>query len=165
MMYQKKKFRYGYIEALKCWVQELPYQGKELSMIVLLPDDIEDEATGLMQTEQQLTLDKLHEWTKPENLDFIEVHVHLPRFKLEDSYKLNSPLARLRVGDLFTSKAGLSGMSGARDLLISHIVHECFVEVNEEGTEAAAATAGIATFRMCMPEEHFVVDHPSIFFI
>ncbi|XP_066233014.1 leukocyte elastase inhibitor isoform X1 [Saccopteryx leptura] len=165
MMYQKKKFPFGYIKDLKCRVLELPYQGKELSMVILLPDDIEDEATGLKQIEAQLTLEKLHEWTNPENLDLIDVNVHLPRFKLEESYNLNSHLARLGIEDLFTSKADLSGMSGSRDLSISKIVHKSFVEVNEEGTEAAAATAGIAVFCMLMPEENFMVDHPFIFFI
>lgn len=165
MMYQKKKFPYGYIQDLKCRVLELPYQGEELSMVILLPDDIEDDSTGLKKIEKQLTLEKLREWTKPENLDLIEVNVHLPRFKLEESYNLNSHLARLGIEDLFNSKADLSGMSGARDLFISKVVHKSFVEVNEEGTEAAAATAGIATFCMLMPEENFVVDHPFIFFI
>lgn len=165
MMYQKKKFPYGYIQDLKCRVLELPYQGEELSMVILLPDDIEDESTGLKKIEKQLTLEKLREWTKPENLDLIEINVSLPRFKLEESYNLNSHLARLGIEDLFNSKADLSGMSGARDLFISKVVHKSFVEVNEEGTEAAAATAGIATFCMLMPEENFVADHPFIFFI
>ncbi|XP_047716554.1 leukocyte elastase inhibitor [Prionailurus viverrinus] len=166
MMYQKKRFPYGYIEDLKCRVLDLPYRGKELSMIILLPDDIEDESTGLKKIEEQLTLEKLRVWTKAENLDRIEVKVYLPRFKLEESYDLNSHLSRLGVKDLFSSsKADLSGMSGARDLFISKIVHKSFVEVNEEGTEAAAATAGIANFTMLMPEEEFVADHPFIFFI
>lgn len=165
MMYQKKKFLYGYIEDLQCRVLELPYQGRELSMVILLPDDIEDEATGLKKIEEQLTLEKLHEWTRPENLGLIEVNVQLPRFKMEESYNLTSHLARLGVEDLFTSKADLSGMSEARDLFVSKVVHKSFVEVNEEGTEAAAATAGIATFCMLMPEEDFVADHPFIFFI
>uniref|UniRef100_G1PZ10 Serpin domain-containing protein n=1 Tax=Myotis lucifugus TaxID=59463 RepID=G1PZ10_MYOLU len=165
MMYQKSKFPFGYIEDLKCRVLELPYQGRDLSMVILLPDDIEDEATGLKKIEEQLTLEKLHEWTKPENLSSIEVNVHLPKFKLEESYNLNSHLASLGIEDLFNSKADLSGMSRARELFISKIVHKSFVEVNEEGTEAAAATAGIATFCMLMPEENFVADHPFIFFI
>lgn len=166
MMFQKKKFPYGYIPELKCRVLEMPYQGKELSMVILLPDDIEDESTGLKKIEEQLTLEKLREWTKPENLMSIDVNVKLPRFKLEDSYILNSNLARLGVQDLFdSSKADLSGMSGTRDLFISKIVHKSFVEVNEEGTEAAAATAGIATFCMLLPEENFTVDHPFLFFI
>lgn len=67
--------------------------------------------------------------------------------------------------DLFGSRADLTGMSEARDLFISKVVHKSFVEVNEEGTEAAAATAGIAVFAMLMPEEDFIADHPFIFFI
>ncbi|XP_054428778.1 leukocyte elastase inhibitor-like [Pteronotus mesoamericanus] len=165
MMYQKEKFSYGYIEDLKCRVLEVPYQGKELSMLILLPDDIEDESTGLKKIKEQLTLEKLHEWTKPENLYPTEVNVHLPKFKLEESYNLNLHLARLGVEDLFNSKADLSGMSGTRDLSVSKIIHKSFVEVNEEGTEAAAATAGIAAFCMLPIEENFVADHPFIFFI
>ncbi|XP_054936010.1 leukocyte elastase inhibitor-like [Physeter macrocephalus] len=115
--------------------------------------------------EQQLTLEKLREWTRPENLDLLEVRVQLPRFRLEESYKLGAPLARLGMEELFSSKADLSGMSGARDLFISKVVHKSFVEVNEEGTEAAAATAGMAVFAMLMPEEDFTADHPFIFFI
>uniref|UniRef100_A0A8D0UXT8 Leukocyte elastase inhibitor n=1 Tax=Sus scrofa TaxID=9823 RepID=A0A8D0UXT8_PIG len=150
MMYQKKKFPFGYIKELKCRVLELPYQGKDLSMVILLPDSIEDESTGLRKIEQHLTLEKLREWTKPENLELLEVNVHLPRFRLEESYDLNAPLARLGVQDLFGSRADLTGMSEARDLFIS---------------KAAAATAGIAVFAMLMPEEDFIADHPFIFFI
>lgn len=166
MMYQKKKLPLGYIQDLNCKVLELPYQGEELSMVILLPEDIEDESTGLKKIEEQLTLEKLHEWTKRENLENIDVHVKLPRFKLEESYTLNSNLGRLGVQDLFSNgKADLSGMSGSRDLFISKIIHKSFVEVNEEGTEAAAATGGIATFAMLLPEEEFTVDHPFLFFI
>ncbi|EPQ11382.1 Leukocyte elastase inhibitor [Myotis brandtii] len=167
MMYQKSKFPFGYIEDLKCRVLELPYQGRDLSMVILLPDDIEDEATGLRKIEEQLTLEKLHEWTKPENLRSIKVNVYLPRFKLEESYNLNSHLVSLGIEDLFNSKADLSGMSRARDLFISEIIHKSFVEVNEEGTEAAAATAVIGFGCSLMPEtvENFVADHPFIFFI
>lgn len=166
MMYQKKKFFFGYISDLKCKVLEMPYQGGELSMLILLPEDIEDESTGLKKIEEQITLEKLREWTKRENLENIDVHVKLPRFKIEESYILNSNLGRLGLQDLFnSSKADLSGMSGSRDLFISKIVHKAFVEVNEEGTEAAAATAGIATFCMLLPEEEFTADHPFVFFI
>lgn len=166
MMYQKKKFFFGYISDLKCKVLEMPYQGGELSMLILLPEDIEDESTGLKKIEEQITLEKLREWTKREDLENIDVHVKLPRFKIEESYILNSNLGRLGLQDLFnSSKADLSGMSGSRDLFISKIVHKAFVEVNEEGTEAAATTAGIATFCMLLPEEEFTADHPFVFFI
>ncbi|XP_037703410.1 leukocyte elastase inhibitor-like [Choloepus didactylus] len=165
MMYQKNKFPYGYIKELKCRVLELPYEGKELSMVILFPDDIEDDSMGLKKIEKQLTVEKLKEWTKPENLDVVDVNVYLPKFRLEESYNLNSPLARLGVQDLLNSKADLSGMSGSRDIIMSKIVHKSFVEVKEEGTEAAAATAGIATFCMLMQEETFHADRPFLFYI
>ncbi|XP_043832106.1 leukocyte elastase inhibitor-like [Dromiciops gliroides] len=166
MMYQKKKLRYGYIEALKCRVLELPYKDKDLSMIILLPNDIEDDSTGLQEIEKQLTMEKLTEWTHHDNMGIIDVHVRLPKFKMENTYYLNSDLARMGLCDLFISgKADLSGISGNRDLIISKIVHKSFVEVNEEGTEAAAATAGIAEFAMLRPEEEFTADHPFLFFI
>ncbi|XP_012872065.1 PREDICTED: leukocyte elastase inhibitor-like [Dipodomys ordii] len=166
MMYQEKKFPFGYIQDLKCRVLELPYQGEELSMVILLPDDIEDESTGLRKIEKQFTLEKLREWTKLVKLKKPEVKVKLPRFKLEETYVLNSDLARLGVEDLFiSSKADLSGMSGGRDLFISNIVHKSFVEVNEEGTEAAAATGVVATFFSRPHIVDFTADHPFLFFI
>ncbi|XP_054984880.1 leukocyte elastase inhibitor-like [Sorex araneus] len=165
MMYQKNTFPLGYIEALKCRVLELPYQGEELSMVILLPDDIEDSSTGLKKIEEQLTLENLTEWTRPENMSVEEVNVHLPRFKLEESYTLNEALEHLGLRDLFKSRADLSGMTGARDLFFSKVVHKSFVEVNEEGTEAAAATALNHLGCSLAPEEHFVCDHPFIFLI
>ncbi|CAO2595698.1 Serpin B9 [Lemmus lemmus] len=162
MMCQEDTFNLAYVNEVQAQVLEMPYEGKELSLVVLLPDD----GVDLSKIEEQLTSEKLHEWTKRENLENIDVHVKLPRFKLEESYTLNSNLGRLGVQDLFSSsKADLSGMSGSRDLFISKIIHKSFVEVNEEGTEAAAATGGIATFAMLLPEEEFTVDHPFLFFI
>ncbi|NXN95719.1 ILEU inhibitor, partial [Rhinopomastus cyanomelas] len=165
MMYQKNNFRFGYIPEMKLRVLELPYEGRELSMIILLPDDIEDDSTGLEKLQKQLTLEKLQEWT--EHLYSTDVRVRLPKFKLEESYDLESDLAALGLVDLFNrGKADLSAMSGARDLFLSKVVHKAFVEVNEEGTEAAAATAGVAMFCMAMvTEEDFNADHPFLFFI
>ncbi|KAM6177332.1 leukocyte elastase inhibitor-like [Erethizon dorsatum] len=164
MMSQKARFPYGYIEDLKCQVLELPYQDRKVSMIILLPDDIKDDTTGLEEIEKQLTLEKLREWT--ENLETIEVNVQLPRFKVEESYNLNDSLAHLGAQDLFSSsKADLSGISGARDLSVSKIIHKAFIEVNEEGTEAAAATAGVAEFAMLTQEVNFFADRPFIFIL
>ncbi|NXD35421.1 ILEU inhibitor, partial [Copsychus sechellarum] len=164
MMYQKKKFNFGYIQEEKFRILELPYDGRELSMIIMLPDDTEEDSTGLQKMEKQLTLEKLQNWT--EHLYSADVHVRLPKFKLAESYDLKSDLAAMGLLDVFNSgKADLSGMSGTRDLFLSAVVHKAFVEVNEEGTEAAAATAaGIAL--LCMPiEEDFNADHPFLFFI
>lgn len=164
MMSQTAKFPYGYIEDLKCQVLRLPYQDQEISMTILLPDGIEDDTTGLEEIERQLTPEKLREWTA--NLKTTEVNVQLPRFKLEESYNLNNHLAQLGVQDLFSSqKADLSGISGARDLCISKIIHKSFVEVNEDGTEAAAGTAAIAVFAMLAEEINFLAKQPFIFTI
>ncbi|NXP25153.1 ILEUB inhibitor, partial [Scytalopus superciliaris] len=165
MMYQKNKFNYGYFPEEKIRVLELPYEGGELSMVILLPDDIEDDSTGLQKMEKQLTLEKLQEWTRRDRLYSTDVNVRLPKFKLEESYDLKADLAAMGLLDVFDSgKADLSGMSGARDLFLSQVVHKAFVEVNEEGTEAAAATAGIAMLCMII-EEDFNADHPFLFFI
>ncbi|XP_048363090.1 leukocyte elastase inhibitor-like isoform X1 [Sphaerodactylus townsendi] len=167
MMYMKKKFPFRYIPECKCRVLELPYKGEELSMIILLPDDIEDNSTGLEQLQKQLTLANLQEWTQPGKMSsFHDVHLHLPKFKLEESYDLKSSLCALGVLDVFdSSKANLSGMSGRRDLHVSKIVHKSFIEVNEEGTEAAAATAVMAMLCSLPMEEDFNADHPFLFFI
>nr|AAM95935.1 serine protease inhibitor EIC [Mus musculus] len=162
MMYLKNNLPFGYIPDLKCKVLEMPYQGGELSMVILLPEDIEDETTGLEEIEKQLTLEKLQEC---ENLQNIDVCVKLPKFKMEESYILNSNLGQLGVQDPFSSsKADLSGMSGSRDLFISKIVHKSYVEVNEEGTETDAAMPGTVVGCCLMPME-FTVDHPFLFFI
>ncbi|KAM4704598.1 leukocyte elastase inhibitor-like [Rhinophrynus dorsalis] len=165
MMYQKKKFPFSYIPEISCRILELPYVGQELSMIIMLPDNIDDDTTGLQQLEKELTLEKLKEWTQPANMRPIDVHVHLPKFKLEDSYMLKSHLSAMGMVDSFDAgRADLSGMSGSGNLFLSEVVHKSFVEVTEEGTEAAAATAGIAMFCMLM-EEEFNADHPFLFFI
>ncbi|XP_029446372.1 leukocyte elastase inhibitor-like [Rhinatrema bivittatum] len=167
MMYQKKKFAMRHIPEIQCRALELPYVGKELSMIILLPNNIDDNSTGLQQLEKALTLEKIQEWTLPRNMGHpVDVHVRLPKFKLEDSYELKDALTQLGLVDVFDcSRANLLGMSAVRDLFLSKVVHKSFVEVNEEGTEAAAATAGIM-MAFCMPiEEEFNADHPFLFLI
>ncbi|XP_058030542.1 leukocyte elastase inhibitor-like isoform X2 [Ahaetulla prasina] len=167
MMFMKEILPFGYIPECKCRVLELPYKGKDLSMIILLPDSIEDNSTGLEQLEKQLTLEKLQEWTKPKNMNSgVDVYVNLPKFQLEENYDLNSHFAALGLVDVFDSgKADLSGMSGAQDLHVSKIVHKSFLEVNEAGTEAAAAT-GVTYMPCCLiMGKDFNADHPFLFFI
>ncbi|XP_072269464.1 leukocyte elastase inhibitor-like [Pyxicephalus adspersus] len=111
------------------------------------------------------TFEKFQEWTHPDNMYPINVNVHLTKFKLEDSYKLKSVLSSLGMVDVFdASRADLLGMLRSKNLYLSEVVHKTFVEINEEGTEAAAVTAGIAM--MCMlREEEFNANHPFLFFI
>ncbi|NWX91955.1 ILEUB inhibitor, partial [Nothoprocta ornata] len=168
MMYKKDIFCFGYIPEMKTRILELCYDGQELSMIILLPNNIEDDSTGLQELEKQLTFEKLQEWTHPHHLRSTDVNVHLPKFKLEESYDLKLHLCAMGLLDVFDSgKADLSGISEARDLFLSQIIHKAFVEVNEEGTEAAAATAGFVVYAACsyLVTEDFNADHPFIFFI
>ncbi|KAI1889226.1 hypothetical protein AGOR_G00176970 [Albula goreensis] len=165
MMYQKHKFPFNYIPDYNLQVLELPYQGEELSMFILLPEESSD-GSALQKLEKELTLEKIEEWTNRQSMDTgTDILVHLPRFKLEESYNLNEPLSRLGMGDVFDAqRADLTGMNGEGGLFLSTVVHKSFVEVNEEGTEAAAATAGLISFCM-IQEEHFRADHPFLFFI
>lgn len=116
--------------------------------------------------ERELTLENLLEWTNRDNMDIgSDVILHLPKFKLEEECELNTPLAQLGMTDVFDDgKADLSGMNGSGGLFLSTVAHKAFVEVNEEGTEAAAATAAVANFCM-LREEEFTADHPFLFFI
>uniref|UniRef100_A0A8C9PK63 Serpin domain-containing protein n=1 Tax=Spermophilus dauricus TaxID=99837 RepID=A0A8C9PK63_SPEDA len=162
MMCQEAYFNIGYVNEVHTQVLELPYASKELSMIILLPDD----GVDLSSVENNLTFDKFIAWTKAASMKNIEVEVFLPRFKLQEDYDMESVLQRLGMVDAFQQgKADLSAMSTETDLCLSKVVHKSVVEVNEEGTEAAAAT-GIAIMgccAACLPR--FCADHPFLFFI
>ncbi|XP_051655420.1 serpin B6-like isoform X1 [Manacus candei] len=167
MMFQTDIFNMTYIGNLQTKILELPYAGNELSMIILLPDAIQDGSTGLERLERELTYEKLRDWISPEMMGSTEVRVSLPRFKLEEDYDLKPILSCMGMPDAFDSgKADFSGMSSGNELVLSEVVHKSFVEVNEEGTEAAAATAAVmmfATSVRIVPD--FTADHPFLFFI
>ncbi|XP_045383563.1 serpin B8 isoform X2 [Lemur catta] len=162
MMFKQAKFKMGYIEEVHTQVLELPYTEEELSMVILLPD----EDTDLAMVEQTLTYEKFRAWTNPEKMTRSKVQVFLPRLKLEESYDLESFLRSLGMTDAFEeAKADFSGMSTKKNVPVSKVAHKCFVEVNEEGTEAAAATAVVRNSRCIRPEPRFCADHPFLFFI
>nr|XP_015798088.2 leukocyte elastase inhibitor isoform X1 [Nothobranchius furzeri]XP_015798090.2 leukocyte elastase inhibitor isoform X1 [Nothobranchius furzeri] len=164
MMSHDSFFPLGFIPEVSCQVLELPYKGKELSMLILLPEKIDDDTTGLEQLEKHLTYEKFMEWTHPEKMHTCKVDVNLPRFRLEETYELNEVLTRMGVVDAFAaSKCDFSGMSSNKELFLSKVSHKAFVEVNEEGTEAAAAT-GISIM-LCCAGPVFRADHPFLFFI
>ncbi|KAG9479336.1 hypothetical protein GDO78_012807 [Eleutherodactylus coqui] len=166
MMYKKAKYPMTYVGELFTKVIELPYVNNELSMIIMLPDDIADGSTGLEKLESELTYCKFLEWTDPERMDITEMELHLPKFKLEDNYDLKSILSNMGMLDAFDQgKCNFSGMSSNNELVLSKVVHKAFVEVNEEGTEAAAATAGIMMLRCAMIVPTIMCDHPFLFFI
>ncbi len=159
MMKQKKTFGYGENEKLQ--VLEMPYKGEKLSMVVLLPKDRE----GLAGLEKNLTAESLRDIMNLINRQ--EVVVTFPKFKMTVSFSLKKVLSEMGMKNAFdNSKADFSGMTGKRELFISAIVHKAFVEVNEEGTEAAAATGVIMTLKaLPEPPKIFRADHPFIFII
>ncbi|XP_038244535.1 serpin B6-like isoform X1 [Dermochelys coriacea] len=164
MMFKKAKFNMSYIADFQTKILDLPYVDNETSMIILLPDEIQDNSTGLERLERELTHEKLIEWINSE-MDYSEVEVFLPRFKVEQAYDLKPVLKSMGMADVFDKKkVDLSGMSASNDLVLSEVVHKSFVEVNEEGTEAAAATA-VITMRCALIVPRFTADHPFLFFI
>ncbi|XP_006141879.1 serpin B8 isoform X1 [Tupaia chinensis] len=162
MMFKKAKFNMGYIDEVHTQVLELPYEQEELRMLVLLPD----EDTDLAVVEEALTYENFRAWTNPEKMTKSKVQVFFPRIKLETSYDLESFLRRLGMTDAFEeAKADFSGMSTKKNVPVSKVTHKCFVEVNEEGTEAAETTAVVRNSRCCHMEPRFCADRPFLFFI
>jgi serpin B len=132
-------------------------------MVVLLPrkvDAYSELESRLTPTLLSVSLSQM----KPQKAE-----IFLPRFKLESRFDLNDTLVRMGMPEAFGPKADLSGMDGTRLLYISRVFHKAWGEVNEEGTEAAAATAvavaGRAVMKQPPPPPVFRADHPFIFFI
>ena len=161
MMHQEDHFPFWAGEGLK--ILELPYGTGDLSMVVLLPDPIE----GLAGLEARLTSDTLTRWRS--GLRSEKVRVDLPRFKLTSQFELGGVLKAMGMPLAFTpDRADFSGMDGQRDLFVSAVIHQAYVDVNEEGTEAAAATGIVMRFLGVMTPKQplvFRADHPFLFLI
>ena len=161
MMNQTREFNYSENETAQ--ILEMPYEGNKLSMVIFLPKEKRDikELEGLLETEN------FNHWVS--TLQKQEVIVSLPKFKMISEFLLNETLEALGMTDAFdVASADFSGMTpDPVGLYISAVVHKAFVDVNEEGTEAAAATAVVMTLRAIMPEPKpvFRADHPFMFII
>jgi serine protease inhibitor len=164
-MYPKSEEQFNYYENENLQALELPYKDKELSMIVLLPKS-ED---GLSSLENEMDFEKLNEWTS--NLKSTEVdEIYLPKFEFDYGKELSEDFKELGMVSAFSAEgADFSKMTGDRDLYISKVIHKAFVKVDEEGTEAAAAT--VVTMNVASALENptpriiFRADHPFIFMI
>ncbi|XP_067013774.1 leukocyte elastase inhibitor isoform X4 [Anabrus simplex] len=161
MMHIKKKFGYAEREDLQAKVLVMPYVGDQISMVILLPDAID----GLDDLESKL--DKIDMADILQSVENVEVEVTLPRFKLETTIDLNDPLKRLGMTDMFDEEAAdFSGISKVEGLFVSKVLQKAFIEVNEEGSEAAAATAVVIAMRMELwPDPVFIADHPFLFVV
>ncbi len=160
MMHMKKP-RLKYFKGAGFAALELPYKDNKLSMIVFLPD----KADGLAEFEKSLTSENVKKWLArmyPKKIS----SVALPRFTMTQEFELSDTLKELGMPTAFSMGADFSGMTGSRDLFISKVVHKAFVDVNEEGTEAAAATAVVmAPTGMPAPPTNFHADHPFLFML
>ena len=157
MMFQSDRF--GYAENDSVQILEMPYQGNDLSMVVLLPRAVD----GLPALEKTVTAPLLNAWL--EELSPMEARVFLPKFKLTSQFSLIPAFTALGMRDAFTQAADFSGMDGTTDLLITAILHKAFVAVDEEGTEAAAATAVVVGLKSMPMMASFEADHPFMFLI
>ncbi|MGD0077523.1 MAG: serpin family protein [Sedimentisphaerales bacterium] len=158
MMNQKERF--GYTEINDIQLLELPYKTDALSMVVLLPKKLD----GVKDLEKQINADNLKNWIT--GLHKREVQVFFPRFKMTNEFELAQILGEMGMHDAFSAKADFSGMTGNRDLFISAVIHKAYVDVNEEGTEAAAATGVVMKLTSVeAPPPVFRADHPFIFLI
>ncbi len=161
LMHQKGLYKLVTVDGAQ--MLELPYEGGAISMVAILPQ----RKDGLSDIEAKLT-SNLGAWlqrigrARPETVD-----VYLPRFRVEATLRLDDALKALGMPLAFEkAEADFSGMIGRRDLSIAAVLHKAFVEVNEQGTVAAAATAVVLASRSApRPTPVFRADHPFVFLI
>lgn len=156
MMSLRDDFNYAETDELQ--LLELPYTGEDVSMLILLP-----KRGHMGDVEAQLSAERLGEWV--DMMEGAAVNVYLPRFTFETKYFMMEDLAEMGMPTAFTDAADFSGMTGNRELFIDKVIHQAYIEVNEKGTEAAAATGVSMRLSAAMPGEVFRADHPFIFLI
>ncbi len=162
MMHQTAYFNYSETDEIQ--ILEMDYLGNDLSMLVILPKD----GHNIDNVGSTINMEKLNKWKS--NIKYERVAVAFPKFKFEIKYFMKGTLSDMGMPSAFSmADADFSGMTGTRDLFISAVIHQAFVDVNEEGTEAAAATAVVmrtttAPGKIEQPKI-FNADHPFIFII
>lgn len=161
MMRQLEHF--SYTETDDAQILELPYVGGDLAMVVLLPE----QADGLAHLEQTATAERLEQWIA--EYESRRVEIFLPKFKITSQLPLTEPLKSLGMASAFDQDhADFSAMSSAEKIWLSSVLHAAFVDVDEEGTEAAAVTVAWAAAEAPAPDDTPVVfraDHPFLFLI
>jgi serpin B len=149
---------FNYVETDGLQLLELPYSGEDVSMLVLLPKE------GHMgEVEDQLSVRWLGELM--DMMEESDVEVYLPRFTFDTKYFMMEDLAEMGMPTAFTGDADFSGITGTRELYIDKVIHQAFIDVNEKGTEAAAATGVSVRLTAALPDELFRADHPFVFLI
>ncbi|KAH0624129.1 hypothetical protein JD844_007547 [Phrynosoma platyrhinos] len=165
MMYQQGEFYYGEFsdgsnEAGGIYqVLEIPYEGDEISMMIVLSR----QEVPLATLEPLVKAQLIEEWAS--SVKKQKVEVYLPRFTIEQEIDLKDVLKGLGITEVFTRSADLTAMSDNKDLYLSKAFHKSVLEVNEEGSEAAASSGMIAISRMAVLYPQVIVDHPFFFVV
>ncbi len=161
MFMEPDEARFGYADLDDLQILEMPYKGEDLSIVVVLPKESLDDLGDV-------TIEDLDSWKsemKPTLLD----EIYFPKFEFDTKYFMADVLSDLGMPTAFASdgSADFSGMTLEEDLYINSVIHQAYVKVDEEGTEAAAATAVAmgATSAMPIEKKIFRADHPFLFFI
>ena len=158
MNMEPNKAKFNYADMGDLQILELPYKGDKISMLVLLP------AENLDVIESALTAEKLNEYKSKMEETKLDA-ISLPKFEFDTKYFMKDTLSALGMPTAFSDIADFSGMTGKKDLFISFVIHQAYVNVDEKGTEAAAATAVGMKLTAVMPSNIFRADHPFIFLI
>ncbi|XP_043485054.1 antichymotrypsin-2-like isoform X6 [Leptopilina heterotoma] len=160
-MYKNGKLVYGELPEMKAKFVEIPYKGDEVSMLIILPDEI----NGLQEVEQKMSEMSLDDIRRRGSQ--VEVELYLPKFKIESTIDLKDTLTEMGMGEMFTDQANFRNIADA-DLKVSKVVQKAFIEVNEEGSEAAAATGMqfmLMSARIEPPRKTFAVERPFKYFL
>ncbi|XP_012659747.1 serpin B12 isoform X2 [Otolemur garnettii] len=166
MMTHTGLHKLAFLEELIAHVLEMRCSKGELSMLVLLPSYSDDNLKGLEELERKITYEHIVAWSNSENMSEKMVAVSLPQFTLEDSYDLNSVLEDMGIVDIFDeTKADLTGISPTPNLCLSKIVHKTFLEVDENGTQPAAASGAVGPGKSAPSLVEFNANHPFLFLI
>ena len=160
MMSRTTKHNYFADEKHDCKIIELPYSGNDISMLVALPNEI----NGVSRLEKMITTEIMSLWLM--SVQNTTVKVSIPKFILSQHFELKDVLSKLGISDLFQPGiSDLSGLSSVESLYVSHVMHKAHIDVNEQGTEAAAASGVLVQKRSIDLHPEFYADHPFLFFI
>lgn len=160
--FMTKKETFAFAETEYWKALRLPYKGKGVAMLVILPA----EQQGLQSFGAELSPGLIGEIR--DTLQRHEVDVKIPKFTMEDSFTLSTALRAMGMPLAFSQHADFSGMTAAAQLAISEVIHKAFIEVDEEGTEAAAATAVVMRMTAMRPDPEpktFYANRPFLFII
>ncbi|XP_028040586.1 antichymotrypsin-2 isoform X3 [Bombyx mandarina] len=162
MMYKRGDYKYGESAALNAQLIEIPYKGDQSSLIVVLPKDKD----GITQLQEALKDPKTLE-TAQQSMYSTEVDLYLPKFKIETETNLKDVLSNMNVNKIFNNDAQITRLLKGESLSVSEAIQKAFIEINEEGAEAAAANVFNVESLSAVISEPTVFDanHPFVFFL